>query len=390
MYKPIVNNWNFGDDTIRIIRRGYDGLEKQAKWYIEYKSTPGHTYANALFLGSGEWYSSNLNGDYFEELELLNNYKTFLNGHHFKHHENSDPKKSYGTIEEVYFNPKMHRVEGIIKIENEKSPDMILRLEKGEQVPLSMACKVKYDICSICGNKAYKTKDYCDHLKYHMCEIMDDGRKVYAKNPNPEFFDISEVIKGADPTAFTLRKIALDNTAYNELELNKLSSFDKVSLLERLATIEKKVMGLIEKKNPKVELIGKSIDTEAKVDSDNLPALAKAGILLRPRDFGYNCKCAMFNDLLRAKDRDSYLNKIGYYENTGSLDKGIVEKRSMLNEAIADRMEKNSSKKVTFCSNLVSNDDILKIAAINLSIVYNNRNLKDNLTLETMIVQNNV
>jgi hypothetical protein len=132
MYKPIINNWNFGEDPIKVIRRGYDGpLEKQAKWYIEYKSVPGFTYVNALFMGSGEWYSSNLNGDYFEENELMNSYKTFLNGHHFKHHENSDPKKSYGTIEAVYFSPKMHRVEGIIKVDNEKSPDMVARLERG-------------------------------------------------------------------------------------------------------------------------------------------------------------------------------------------------------------------------------------------------------------------
>jgi hypothetical protein len=32
-------------------------------------------------------------------------------------------------------------------------------------------------------------------------------RKIYAINPDPDFFDISEVVIGADPTACIFKKI---------------------------------------------------------------------------------------------------------------------------------------------------------------------------------------
>lgn len=63
--------------------------------------------------------------------------------------------------------------------------------------------------CSICGNRAPTRAQYCDHLKFQMRDIID-GRKVCALNPSPKFFDISFVFRGADPTAFMLKKVAHD------------------------------------------------------------------------------------------------------------------------------------------------------------------------------------
>lgn len=67
--------------------------------------------------------------------------------------------------------------------------------------------------CSICGNKAPKILDYCEHAKSMMNKILPDGRKVYVDNPKPKFFDISFVHVPADRTAYTLKKVASDNSA---------------------------------------------------------------------------------------------------------------------------------------------------------------------------------
>lgn len=69
-------------------------------------------------------------------------------------------------------------------------------------------CKVQSDRCSICGNKAKKVENYCDHAKYMMNRVLPDGRKVFVYNDQPKFFDISFVLIPADRTAGMLAKVA--------------------------------------------------------------------------------------------------------------------------------------------------------------------------------------
>ncbi len=69
-------------------------------------------------------------------------------------------------------------------------------------------CKVPYDICSKCGNKATKVANYCSDLKYYMGATQPDGSKIAAINVFPNFFDISHVLRGADKIAFALGKVS--------------------------------------------------------------------------------------------------------------------------------------------------------------------------------------
>lgn len=73
-------------------------------------------------------------------------------------------------------------------------------------------CKVAYDICKTCRNKAKNRSEYCDHAKYAMGQIMSDGRRVGVDNPRPKFFDISYVKRGADRAAKLLMKVASSST----------------------------------------------------------------------------------------------------------------------------------------------------------------------------------
>ena len=166
-------------------------------------------YSLCNALGAGEYWSSNVNGDYFESDELIANHPTFLNGDPFMHHINKDPAKGYGNILFSAYNPRMHRVELVVAYDTTKLPKTtVTKLEREEPVNLSMGCRVTHDVCSICGNKAPTPKDYCDHvLKHGLNYVFPDGRKVYVTNPNPDFFDISIVVVPADKTACVLAKI---------------------------------------------------------------------------------------------------------------------------------------------------------------------------------------
>jgi hypothetical protein len=72
-------------------------------------------------------------------------------------------------------------------------------------------CRVKHDVCSGCGNKAKSRDEYCgpDLCKYGGCrdnlaKTFEDGHTLHVDNPDPVFFDISNVFRPADRIAYTL------------------------------------------------------------------------------------------------------------------------------------------------------------------------------------------
>jgi len=110
-----------------------------------------------------------------------------------------------------------------------------------------MGCKIKYDVCSICGNKAPTRAQYCTHLKNELNKIYSDGRVVCAYNPKPNFFDISIVWRPADKTGYMLKKVA------NARDLGPSSAWlaeklaARITLakyLDKAAEIEKMVSGV--------------------------------------------------------------------------------------------------------------------------------------------------
>lgn len=72
---------------------------------------------------------------------------------------------------------------------------------------VSHNCRVPYDICYICGNKAKSRAQYCKHASQQMCQLMEDGRVACVINDRPDYFDISRVWRNADRVAFTLQKL---------------------------------------------------------------------------------------------------------------------------------------------------------------------------------------
>lgn len=209
------------------------------------------TYALVNALSAGEYYSSNRNGDFFPETALRLYHKTFeALGGIYRHHLNKDPKLSMGRIPFAYYNNVMHRVELVLALLNRKADKILEALEKGELPAVSMGTRVPYDICSICLHRARTRASYCDHLKYQMNNVLSDGRKVYAINTMPKFFDLSIVTIPAERTAGFIRRLLLGGidksagVAFDNISLDKL--LEKTANLEAVADINKQLPAKVE------------------------------------------------------------------------------------------------------------------------------------------------
>lgn len=267
----IILPWNNGRgvDTSRISKHASVALD-----YIKNVAPePGKTALLLLALGAEETYGPNRNGDGFPEFpvpsrgkiasmgrrwfvppgeELTHHYASFETNpaRAYKHHANRDPAKASGVVKKAFWNPRMHRVELLTLVDNDKDPEWVKRASDGEFVPVSMGCRIKRDVCARCGNEAPTRADYCDHVKFAMNQVDEHGFKDYVHNPSPDFFDISRVFRPADRIGYTLKKVAyvhevrLAADIGAEIELlarkaaasQKLSDIDKVIRAEPVAT----------------------------------------------------------------------------------------------------------------------------------------------------------
>jgi len=256
-----------GEPIIQIVRPGeYNKLYhvKTASEALDYikcvKPIPGKTVILVLAMTAGEFYGHNRNGDAWPERPLRvgstkiteddvlpKHYKTFeTNANVFKHHVNKDPNKKIGDVLKAFYNWPMHRVELLLALDNSRAEDVVERIERNDPVAVSMGCKVRFDVCSLCGNKAPSRKQYCDHAKYQLGELLPNGKKVFVWNPSPRFFDISIVRRPADRLGYMMKKVA---EAVPEIRSSALMGeyvedmAEKVSKLRKMSIINKVLQG---------------------------------------------------------------------------------------------------------------------------------------------------
>jgi len=232
----------------------------------------GHTYILVIAMGAGEYYGPNKNSDYFPEEDLYT-HKQYLNFEtkyvknpktgkdeinegalFYKHHKNKVAKGHpwFGTVHKAFYNTRMHRVELIIDIHHSQpgAMELVDKVHSGGTFSVSMGVNISHDQCSICGHKASKLKDYCDHLKYELGNTRPDGKRVYAinggydykKNPKAlNFFDISYVFRPADKTGYMLKKVATDLSGNDfECVTGSAEAYEKLAALqEKSAALRK-------------------------------------------------------------------------------------------------------------------------------------------------------
>lgn len=244
------------------------------------KVAPDQTYVHVLAVGDTEKTGANRNADGFSGLWNKTAYEHFLSGHLFKHHKNDDPAKSVGKVAIAHYNEPMGRIELVIGMDNKKCAEEVSKVNKGEDIAVSMGCKVAHDVCSICDNKAKTPENYCDHMKTAAGKILDDGRVVYVDNPDPKYFDISIVHRPADRCAFSFNKVAGVNEWVSSVDLARAVGLTEggtlgynlkiASAIRKLSAMEKQVEGMIdgEKSKELASVLPVESDDSAKVCND--------------------------------------------------------------------------------------------------------------------------
>jgi len=202
------------------------------------KYDPDFFYMRVRAVSAGESYGPNKNGDFFQREELKKSYKTFLNAHTFKNHENKDVANAIGDVLSAEWDDKMDAVILFIRIDRRLAPTIVRGFEKGYMTDVSMGCRIEYSLCSICGNKAKVRSEYCTHINNMRRKVFDDGDRVYEINIGPKFHDISAVLNGAEKVAkVTGLYIAGDKVAFG---MEK--AFEKVASIQE--TIEREPVSM--------------------------------------------------------------------------------------------------------------------------------------------------
>jgi len=238
---------------------------------MDYASTimtePGFTNVLVLAMSASEYYGPNRNGDAFAEKPVKVNgqwavapgetlpehHSSFeRRAHVYRHHINKDPAKSMGGVRKSFYNHKMHRVELFLRVSHEAGRDIVDRIDGGEFPAVSMGCRIKYDVCNHCGNRAPTRAQYCEHVngtnpKYGMNRLMPDGERHFVWNPSPDLFDISFVFKPADKIGFMMKKVAYEMPyalrTSADLGAEEQDIVEKRSALQKISDIEKVVAG---------------------------------------------------------------------------------------------------------------------------------------------------
>lgn len=210
-------NFTVSKDDYEVLDNDFVKTASEVVLPTGYEFDPDFLYIKVRAISAGEYYSCNKNGDFFPEEELKSHYKTFLDAHVFKNHENKEVEKAIGDVMDAVWNDEMKYVELFIRINRKVAPTIVAGFEKGYMTDVSMGCRVSHTICSICGNLAKTPAQYCQHIRQHKHEILNDGRKVMEINIAPKFHDISAVLNGADRTA-KMTAMYVSNEKKAELE----------------------------------------------------------------------------------------------------------------------------------------------------------------------------
>ena len=237
-------SWDFHEPVVQMVKvasgglRGNDLQQFVKRASVEFvdkiasiQKRPGEELVHLLAVGATEFYGPNRNGDGFKTAVCKQYHPTFEKfARWYRHHQNKDTSKGRGIIKASAFNDRMKRIELLVALNGTKeaaerngglvADQEMEMLNRGDDIPVSMACKVSHDICSGCGNKARTRAEYCTDsfckyggLRDNIAKVYGDGHILHADNPDPNYFDISQVFRPADRIAYALGKAA----AYNDM-----------------------------------------------------------------------------------------------------------------------------------------------------------------------------
>lgn len=184
-----------------------------------------------IAIGATEDYGANRNADGFRRAVCQQYHPSFVKyAKFYRDHQNKKPERSYGQVKYSMWNDPMKRIELLVTLNG--SPEAARRngglfadremqkLAAGKEIPVSMACRVPFDVCSWCGNQSRTRDDYCTSIEKGgsceagglkenlgaLVEMTKNGstsvHQLHADNTLPTFFDISHVFRPADRIAY--------------------------------------------------------------------------------------------------------------------------------------------------------------------------------------------
>ena len=192
-----------GPSVIPLLNRATDGaLEKTAgtllpdvvRYIDSLRPRQDAVYNLVNAMGAGEYFGSNINGDYFTEASLIHRpdewtgnplvdkikakdwaygFPTFYSAHPYAHHRNKDASRAFGEVELAVWNDGMKRVELVTRCDKDKclqygGVQVWDKLIAGHFPDVSMGCKVPFDTCSICLDwKKYRDAQATFNPKKH-------------------------------------------------------------------------------------------------------------------------------------------------------------------------------------------------------------------------------
>lgn len=327
-------------EIIKISSRGIFGADKQAfvkragAEFAEKASSlsfaPGEVPVHLIAIGATEDYGPNRNGDGFCRETCKKYHTTFEKyARFYRDHANKNPAKSFGIVKASFYNEPMRRIELICALNSTKeaaernggllADKEVEKLTTGKDIPVSMACKIPFDKCSACGNKARTRAEYCEDvadggmckaggLKRNLGKVLADGHVLHADNPDPSFFDISHVFRPADRIAYVFGELqkAASTAVISGAELAEQMNLTfpagathvgpigqrQLVALSKLAAAERDLQATVEDlrrvalaSHPRVQQEIDAIDCSSAKMASVLRGLSDAGVMLSLKDF---------------------------------------------------------------------------------------------------------
>ncbi len=222
-----------GEDKAQFLKRASHAFLPQLD---SVKFAKDEIPVHLIALGSSEAYGPNRNGDGFKEATCRKFHDTFVKfAKFFRNHKNKAERGDpfYGVVKASAYNEDMRRVELLCALNAEKSAAArnggfiadaeIEKIARGEDIPVSMACRVPNDICSFCKHAARNRDEYCTSEKCaaggcrsnltRLVKVGNDLHHLHVDNPNPTWFDISRVFRPADRIAYGAKADYLTKSA---------------------------------------------------------------------------------------------------------------------------------------------------------------------------------
>jgi len=257
----------------------------------------GYAFVHVITNASMDHYGPNSNNDGFNEAAcewefpckcghqktamlgggLKEYHSTYMQyGGAYRNHKNSKktdpstgkPFEKLGSIAAEAYNEDMHRGELILKLPVNKWGDVLEKVANSEPVCWSMGTAVPTDCCSRCCNRAKKRSDYCEHLRYDMGKIAEDGSRTFAINDVTFYHDISEVgMNPAMKVAYTLEKVAAFGMIPQKDEIVREGLWLPLDLVKKLSS---------ERERSRIEVLQKLAAKEKETPTESDKNLSEA------------------------------------------------------------------------------------------------------------------